>query len=175
MANPITPVRFGRIRRASVTNVAETVEFDLELGADEVALIHAAWLVLEQILDTPAGVYDQDAAVVSLHLETEALERALDDEVDEVIRDSEIIAQWGLQSATLDVAGGGVGFYIMHGPNPMLYRQLLGGPLMVGHNLTGRFITTDAALVMNGVEIVIAYQIAKATRDELVNLNLRRR
>jgi len=171
-------VRFGRMRRLSVTNVAETSELDFQLGHQEAAEIFSATLIFEQLVDTPANAFDQDGLIVSLHRETESLESALDLEVDEVVVDSEIIAQWGIQIATQDEAGtaGGSAYgVIWNAPKTWVYRDIAGSPLLTRRNLTGRFITTDSNLVANGIEIVVVYRIIEPTNAQLLALATERR
>lgn len=176
MAKGLTDFRVARLRRLSVTNVEELAELDFDLGADEGAEIYSATLVVEQVLDTPAATVDQDAAVVTLHVETESLEDAPDVEGDEVIADSEVIALWAIQSMSVsEAATGGSAWYSVATQMQWNYLQMLGQPLRVIKNLTARFITTDAALVLNGVEVVIFYRIVKLTTSELTALSLRRR
>ncbi len=178
MAKELTPIRFGRIRRVTVPNVTETAEFDFSLGAREGAIIHSAWLLVEQLILTQGTAYQRESFQVSLHVETEALESSLQAGADEIIRDSEIIAQWSLQvenQAAAVTVGGSASLVVWNGPKMFNYNDMLGRPLLVGQNLTGRFGTTAADTSASAPEIVFAYQIAELTDADLVSLAMRRR
>lgn len=175
MATALSPIRIARIRRTSVPAVAETAELDFALGVDEGVEIYSARLVMEEAIDTPDGVFDTDWAFASLHVETGGLERDLDDEQDENILNSEVIAQACIQKQASTLAGGDMSSYVWVAPPVWDYLAILGQPLLVASNLTARFLTKDANFVMNGVEWVIFYRYVKLTQQELAGLFIQRR
>jgi len=171
-------IRFARIRRASVPNTAEEGTLNFNLGHKEAAKIFSATLLVEALIHTTATSFDFDSLIVSLHRETESLESALDAEVDEVIVDSEIIAQWSVQMGIQDEAatrGGSAVSMVWNSPRTWVFKDIAGEPIITRRNLTGRFITSATELSALGPEIVVVYSIIEPTNAELLALANERR
>lgn len=173
MADVLTPVRIGRAHNASVSaGATETQELDFDFSLRQGALIHAVeFAVLNVVIASPSN-NDNETAVLSLHVETGALEDTLDGATDEFRLDSEVVAEAALMVTAL--ATSGIAAMVWTGERRWDYNAILGKPLLIAQNMTFR-VDATAGLVINGATARILYQYVRLTPQELADQFLLRR
>ena len=169
MAEILSPIRIARARRTSFQNVEETFEIDFALGLQMGVRVHAVEFGVREAVIVPTTAPINAQAHMSLHVETGALEGAIDAfPADDVILNSEIIAETTLMVTSGDTAQieGAVERTWLQ-PLAWNYHQLVGGPLDFAQNLTFRGVTSASTLTINGGQVTIYYQYIKLTKSEL--------
>lgn len=173
MAKILTPIRIARSRRTSFTNVVETREIDFGLAVQQGIRIHAVEFGMSNVVPVPGNdTIDVTNAFMSLHVETGALEGAIDAfPADDDILNSEIIAETTFQvhafTSSVPATSPDVFTMIWLQPKTWNFHEIVGGPLDFAQNLTFRAITSNAELVVNGGQVTIYYQYIKLTPAEL--------
>lgn len=178
MPKGLTDVRIARISRASFQNTEETSEVDFQLGLNQGVEIEAVEFGIGQAVVVPTTGFNAHQVTLSLHRETGALELAADGLLDNLELDSEIIAQAVLQILDQDEAatrGGSAASMAWLSPNSWKFRDIMGKPLLLAHNLTFRGITSAAALTINGAFASIYYRYVSLSATELAKLIISRR
>lgn len=174
MPTILSPIRIARTRRTSFQNVEETFEIDFNLGLEQGIRIHAVEFGINNAVALPAAddIIDFSTAHLSLHIETGALEGAIDSfPSDNTILNSEILAETTLQSqgftSSVPATSPDVINYIWLQPIAWNFHQLIGGALDIAQNLTFRGITSQATFTINGAQVTIYYQYIKLSKAEL--------
>ena len=170
----LSPVRILRSRRTSFQNVEETAEIDFQLGFEGGVRIHAIEFGLKNATFVPSSndSIEHATAHLSLHIETGALEGAIDAyPADETILNSEILAETTLQvqgfTSSVPATSPDVIVYQWMQPLSWNLHQIMGGPLDLAQNLTFRGIASVATFTINGAQVTIFYQYLKLTKAEL--------
>lgn len=181
MVKILSPVRIARARRTSFAAAEETQELDFRLALKMGLLIHAVEFGYRNVVPVPGNdTIDITNAHMSLHVETAALEGAIDEfPTDNFLLNSEIIAETTMQvmafTSSVPATSPDV-FNIVHlQPLSWNYHQLLGGALVVAQNITFRGITSDAELTVNGGQVTIYFQYAELSDKELAQQFVARR
>ncbi len=169
MAEVLSPVRIARARRTSFQNVEETFEIDFELGLEQGLRVHAVEFGMREAIIVPTTAPLTAQVHMSLHVETGALEGAIDAfPADDVILNSEIIAETTYQVMSGDTAQiEGATSQEWLQPKSWNYHEIMGQALDLAQNLTFRVITSESPLTVNGGQVTIYYQYLKLTKAEL--------
>lgn len=169
MPSILSPIRIARVRRTSFQDTEETFEVDWALGLSQGVRIHAVEFGIREAVLVPTTAPINAEAHLSLHVETGALEGAIDAfPTDNVILNSEIIAETTLQVTSGDTAQieGAMERTWMQ-PLAWNFHALVGGPLDFAQNMTFRGVTSASTLTINGAQCTIYYQYIALSKAEL--------
>lgn len=170
----LSPVRILRSRRTSFQNVEETQEIDFNLALEQGIRIHAVEFGMKDATFVPStdDNVQHATAHLSLHIETGALEGAIDAyPADQTILNSEILAETTLQvqgfTSSVPATSPDVIVYQWMQPISWNLHAIMGGPLDLAQNLTFRGIASVATFTINGAQVTIFYQYIKLSKAEL--------
>jgi len=172
MAKPLTPVRIAKVSRTSFSNSAEEVEVDMELALGQGFLLHTVEIVPGELNLAVSTAQKEETAYMSVHAETSTLEVAQDAAVDGLVLNSEILAQAVVQAKAQEEAatrGGSSAAFIWLSEKRWNFNELLEKPLLLATDLTCRFITSAAALVVQRTTINLFYQYVELSEKELAD------
>lgn len=167
MVKALSTVRIARMRRTNVTNTQETMELDFALGLRQGVEIYAVEFGALEIIPT-VGALATEWALMELHARIGALEGGLDSfPADDSILNSSIIAAAVMQQTTLDGTTEAGFSSIWLTAKSWNFIDLIGKPYLVAQNVTGRWITKDSSLDINGGQITIYYRYVSLSDAEL--------
>jgi len=168
----LSPIRVARVRRTTFQDTEETFEVDFQLALNQGIAIYSIHFGLREAITVPTTAPLHGQIFQSLHVETGALEGDIDSfPTDDVILDSEIIAQAVLQISSGDTAqieGAFESTWLT--PIMFNYKDITGEPLIVAQNLTYRGVTSESTLTALGAQATIWYKYVKLTDAELGRL-----
>ena len=169
MAKILSHLRIARVRRTSVQNTEETFEIDFALGLKQGLEIHAIEFGMRQMILVPGAAPITAQGHMSIHVETGALEGAIDSfPEDEVVMNSEIIAETTMQLISGDTAQvEGVITMEWLQPKSWNFNEISGKPLLIAQNPTFRVVTSVSTLTMNGPQATFFYRYVELTTTEL--------
>jgi len=168
----LSPIRVARVRRTSFQNTEESFEIDFDLALNQGIAIYSISFAIREAITVPTTAPLHGQVFQSIHVETGGLEGAIDAfPTDDVILDSEIIAQCVLQITSGDTAQiEGEFDAVWLSPIEFNFNEITGEPLIVAQNLTYRGVTSESTLTANGPQATIWYKYIRLTDAELGRL-----
>ena len=174
MVRVLTPIRIARSRRTSFQNTAEEVELDFNLALSQGIRVHAVEFGIRQAIPLASSndALEFMQAHMSLHIETGALEGAIDSfPADNTILNSEILAETTLSatsfSGSVPATAPDVTNMTWLQPLAWNFHDLVGGPIDIAQNLTFRGVTSQSTFTVNGAQVTIFYQFIELSDAEL--------
>jgi len=166
------PLRIARARRTSFQNSEETFEIDFSLGRNQGIELYKVHFGIREAVTVPTTAPLTGQVFMSLHVETGGLEGAIDAfPTDDVILNSEIIAQVVLQIASGDTAQiEGALSQEWLTPKEFNYFRDTGEALVLAQNLTFRAVTSESTLTVNGGQVTLWYKFVDLSDAELGRL-----